>query len=433
MNLSDHPPLPVEAPAERTPERMLGSGPLRLAVLAVGVLLIGVLTGSGWFVIIGSLTLMIFLHELGHYLTARWAGMKVTEFFLGFGPRLWSFQRGETTYGVKLIPAGAYVKVIGMYNVDDVDPGEEPRTYRQKKFHQRVVMASAGSAMHFAIAMVLIYTLLVGFGRTDTAKWKVADVVANSPAAALDLQSGDRVVEVAGEPIDRWEDLSDVVGPRLGQTVDVVVSAGDGMRTAEVLIAEHPDRPGRGFLGVSPEFGTTRENPLVAIPESGKVFGTFIVESLKGMGHVASPSGMSNFFRLVAEGRPEQTAPPTDPGTGATTTNAPDNADRPLSIYGAARLGVGLLDRGVDNYLGLLILLNIFIGVFNLVPLLPLDGGHIAVATYERVRELFRRDGRRYFVDVTKLLPLTYAVVLFLIVIGGSSLFLDIVNPVNLP
>ncbi len=420
--------------SDRPQERVLRSGPVRLALLAIGVLVLGVVTGSGWFVIIGSLTLMIFLHELGHYLTARWAGMKVTEFFLGFGPKLWSFRRGETTYGVKLIPAGAYVKVIGMYNVDEVDPDEESRTYRQKKFHQRVIMASAGSAMHFVIALVLIYTLLVGFGRTDTTKWQVESVVDGSPAAALDLQPGDRIVEVAGTEVTRWEDLSTTVGPRLGETVPVVVQRGDQLLTEQVTIAEHPDRPGRGFIGISPTIGTSRENPITAVPESAKVFGTFVAESVKGLGRIASPTGMSNFFRLVAEGRPDTAT--TDDGTATAPAATPsENEDRPLSIYGAARLGVGLLDRGVDSYLGLLVLLNIFIGVFNLVPLLPLDGGHIAVATYERIREALRRDeGQgRYFVDVTKLLPLTYAVVLFLVVLGGSSLFLDIVNPVNLP
>ena len=95
------------------------------------------------------------LHELGHFATAKWAGMKVTEYFVGFGPRLWSVRRGETEYGVKAIPAGGYVRIPGFTSTEEVAPEDEPRAYRQQPFHQRIIVASAGSAMHFLIAFVL--------------------------------------------------------------------------------------------------------------------------------------------------------------------------------------------------------------------------------------------------------------------------------------
>src|SRR4029079_19291502 len=98
----------------------------------------------------------IVLHELGHFLTAKKAGMKCTEFFIGFGPRIWSFRRGETEYGVKAIPAGAYVKIIGMNHLEEVDPSDEERTYRRKPFWRRLSVAVGGSTMHFLIAFVLI-------------------------------------------------------------------------------------------------------------------------------------------------------------------------------------------------------------------------------------------------------------------------------------
>lgn len=417
---------------ERTSTASARGGPVRLALLAAGVLVLGVATGWGWFVIVGALLLMIFLHELGHYLTARWSGMKVTEFFIGFGPKLWSFQRGETTFGLKAIPAGAYVKVIGMYGGDDVDPDEEHRTYRQKKYYQRVVMASAGSAMHLAIATVLIFVVLVGFGRPTTADWRIANVSAASPAAAAGLEAGDRVVRIDGADVTDWEALTEAVRPAAGRTVEVVVLRDGTERTVRATLGSHPDGTDRGFLGVAPAFGNERTPVLDAVPETGRILGMLVVESTRSMVRILSPDGLGNFFGLVAEGRPDP-APDVASPTASAASSAAVEGDRPMSIYGAARLGVDLLDDGVDAFLGLLILLNVFIGLFNLIPLLPLDGGHIAVATYERVRELLRRDGRRYFVDVGKLMPITYLVVALLVVLGGSSLFLDIVNPVSLP
>src|SRR3712207_5048135 len=123
-----------------------------LALILALFALAGIAGGLNLLVIIAAIVVMIFLHELGHYLTAKWAGMKVTEFFIGFGPRIWSFRRGETEYGVKAIPAGGYVKIIGMHNLEQVDPADEARTYRQQPFWRRLSVAVAGSTMHFIIA-----------------------------------------------------------------------------------------------------------------------------------------------------------------------------------------------------------------------------------------------------------------------------------------
>ena len=133
----------------------------------VGIALaFSIVTGAFPFVLVViALIVMIMLHELGHFLTAKWSGMKVTEFFLGFGPRLWSVRKGETEYGVKAIPAGGYVRIIGMSNLEEVDPADEPRTYRQQPFPRRLSVAVAGSTMHFIIAFVLLFVLLTGGGR----------------------------------------------------------------------------------------------------------------------------------------------------------------------------------------------------------------------------------------------------------------------------
>ena len=116
-------------------------------------------------IVIVAMIVMIMLHELGHFVTAKWSGMKVTEYFLGFGPRLWSFRRGETEYGVKALPLGGYVKIIGMSNLEEVPPEDEPRTYRQQPFRKRLLVAVAGSAVHFILALMLIFTILVGYGQ----------------------------------------------------------------------------------------------------------------------------------------------------------------------------------------------------------------------------------------------------------------------------
>src|SRR4051812_3107095 len=151
---------------------------------------------------------MIFLHELGHYLTAKWAGMKVTEFFLGFGPRLWSFQRGETEYGIKAIPAGAYVRIIGMSNLDEVEPEDEDRTYRAKPYWRRVSVAVAGSTMHFLLALVLILTVFVGFRTIDVSsdEWTFATV--SGPAEAAGLRPGDRILTIDGQRRGSFADMS---------------------------------------------------------------------------------------------------------------------------------------------------------------------------------------------------------------------------------
>ena len=134
------------------------------------------MTGKGdllLFIVI--LVAIVMLHELGHFVTAKRAGMKVTEYFVGFGPRLWSVRRGETEYGVKAIPAGGYVRITGFTSVEEVAPEDEARAYRQQPFHQRIIVASAGSAMHFLIAFVLAVILVLGFGRA-TNNYRVSSV-----------------------------------------------------------------------------------------------------------------------------------------------------------------------------------------------------------------------------------------------------------------
>ena len=153
--------------------------------------------GSGWgdlLLFIAILIAIVMLHELGHFVTAKRAGMKVTEYFVGFGPRLWSVRRGETEYGVKAIPAGGYVRITGFTSTEEVAPEDEPRAYRQQPFHQRIIVASAGSVMHLLIAFVLALILVLTFGRADEqlhgGRLEHWPGVAQTPAAAGRAEAG---------------------------------------------------------------------------------------------------------------------------------------------------------------------------------------------------------------------------------------------------
>ena len=165
----DQSPTTSPAPAppahpEPSPDAMTGGQWFRLAAVLGLLVWLTAATGIYGLVMVLGIIVMIFLHELGHYVMAKRAGMQVTEFFLGFGPRIWSVQRGETEYGLKLLPAGAYVKITGMHDIEEVDPAVEDLTYRQQPYWQRFGVAVAGSTVHMLLALVLIYSLLVGFG-----------------------------------------------------------------------------------------------------------------------------------------------------------------------------------------------------------------------------------------------------------------------------
>jgi len=138
-------------------------------ILAAGVFAATITGVEKTVAVVFAVVLMVMLHELGHFATAKWTGMKVTEFFFGFGKRLWSVNKGETEYGVKAIPAGGYVKIIGMHNLDPVEPEDEPHAYRNQPTWARVLVTSAGSMMHFLLAFLMLFALnaFVGVDKPD--------------------------------------------------------------------------------------------------------------------------------------------------------------------------------------------------------------------------------------------------------------------------
>jgi membrane-associated protease RseP (regulator of RpoE activity) len=394
------------------------SNPWSAGLITLAVVVVGLWLNTPLVVMILALVFMIFMHELGHYMTAKWAGMKVTEFFIGFGPRLWSFTRGETEYGLKLIPAGAYVRIIGMSNLEEVDPSEEDRTYRAKSYWRRMSVAVAGSTMHFLMAFVLIFTVFVGFGVQDEGRWHITSISKDSAALDAGLLPGDRVLAVDGQRYDSFQSMSDYIRAHPGETIRLDVERdGDRFTVDAELAATNPDGEEVGFLGIGPAYPYERVAPLTAAVDGVKEFGSVVSASIGGLGHIFSPDGIKGYVNTIAN-------PDDENG------NAIVSEDRPTSVVGIARIGSEIAENGFVNVLYLMFGVNIFIGIFNLLPLLPFDGGHVVIATYEKIREL-RSGVRRYQADVAKLLPLTYVVVLALALLFVTSLYLDIAHPVS--
>lgn len=405
--MTDHRPVELDQETDNPDEQSNWTG----LALVLGLLVILGFASPASLVIVLAIVVFVFLHELGHFMTARWTGMKATEFFIGFGPRVFSFKRGETTFGIKPILAGAYVRIIGMSNLEEVPLADEPRTYRQQSYPKRVLVASAGSAMHFIIAFVLFFISfgIVGLERAD--EWTITEPSANSAAEAVGLQAGDRLVSVDGESTATFNDLIAVVVPLAGETVVLVVERDDASLELTTTIGSREDPAGEtvGFLGVGAVYEPVRDSAPAAVWRTAVEYPDRIWDSLNGIGQFAKNIG--GFVDRVF----------TSPGAEVQEADG----SRPLSVIGVVQIGSQL----GGSVVWLLAMFNVFIGVFNLLPLLPLDGGHIAIATYERIRS---RNGDRYVLDVTKLLPLTYVVFAFLVLFGLGAVWLDIANPITL-
>ena len=372
--------------------------------------------------VVGAILGMLFMHELGHYAAARAVGMKVTDFYLGFGPRLWGFQRSETSYGLRALPLGAYVRIIGMSRDDVVAPGDEHRAFRVKSYPRRVLVLCAGSFMHLVLAFIAFGIVHAALGARveGSERWQVAAVLAESdgvvsPARTAGIEVGDRIVAVNGINTEDWESLKSELQSRPGERVVLDVERNGSLLVTEATLAVHPEL-GTGFLGIAPEGAVLYEtSPLpLAIWRSVVDVGRAVRDSA-----VALWSLSANFGELIDR----VFSPPGDPSVNENLST------RPLGIYGFGHI---LSHSSVEwsNRVMFFGLANIFIGAFNLLPLPPLDGGHLAVATYERWRE---RGGRgRYLSDPRKLAPVTTFVATFLLLLAIGLLYLDIANPIDL-
>jgi membrane-associated protease RseP (regulator of RpoE activity) len=400
----------------------------KLAML-VGIIAGGIVLSlmSGTFPVVAfcfAMAAVIMLHEAAHFAAAKWAGMKATEFFFGFGPRLWSIRRGETEYGIKAIPFGGYVKIVGMSNLErDIDPADEHRTYRQGSYPKRMVVALAGIATHFTMAFLLLVLLLtvVGVPNYDRPSLTIGNIsrldTGASPAVDAGFQVGDRIVSVDGTPVARWEDVPPIIRTKPGQQVSFLVER-DGRQLDLTAVPATLEAEGqtRGFIGIGPKPTVETMNPATASSKAVSEIWQLSTGSVKALGSFFSPGALRDYAGQL---------------TNATSdTRAEGDDERFVSVVGVARIAGQAAESGIFNVVYLLVLLNIFIGIFNLVPLLPLDGGHVAIATYERLRS---RAGRRYHADVGKMMPVAAAVIVLLVLIGVTSIYLDIVKPVANP
>ena len=396
-----------------------------MSASAVGVLLT-----------IAALLLSIMLHEAGHMLTAKAFGMKVTHYFLGFGKTLWSFRRGETEYGVKAIPAGGFVKIVGMTDVEEIEPGDEARAFYRQPAPQRLVVLAAGSVTHFILAFGIFIAIfgVVGNPVSTTTIDRVTTCVdqldetkctagaPTSPAARAGVQPGDRVISFGGQPVATYEQLGKAINAHPAGQTPMVVDRGGTEATLTVNVERHqrpdPKNPGStrevGLIGIAPRTATARDGVLTSMRKSADVMG----QSVVGVGKLlwTLPSTLAKTFTATTNG----------------TTRDVNNA--PISLIGATRLGGQALEAGdLAIFLGILGSINVVVGIMNLLPLLPLDGGHIAILLFEKGRAaLYRTIGRRDpgRVDIMKLQPVALAVIVFF---GAMTLLLvwaDVANPI---
>jgi len=360
-------------------------------------------------ILVAGIILMVMLHELGHYLVAKRSGMKVTEFFVGFGPRLWSFTRGETEYGVKAIPAGGYVRIIGMTNMEEVDPPDEPRTFRNATPGKRLATILAGVTVNLIIAFVLFFVVIAGQGRVyDGPNTTVERIVAGSAAHEADLQTGDKVVAVNGRPIEGWDELKSTIETSGGEEIELTVVRDGGQVT--VPVTPHTQE-GQGFLGVGPGTIVRDVTPIEAVPESFDTMGNVLTGFVDILGDRLSPSGVSTSAQQSF--------------TSATpAVNSQENLNRPMSLIGIVDTGSDLVGDNLWLIALLLAQISFILAVFNLLPILPFDGGHAVVVIYEWIASKVKH--RRVYVDYRKLIPVSVVLLIPILFLGLSSMVLDI-------
>ncbi|MGH3498027.1 MAG: M50 family metallopeptidase [Nocardioidaceae bacterium] len=421
-----------------------------------------------------GLLVSIALHEVGHMVPAKKFGVKVTQYFVGFGKTVWSFRRGETEYGIKAFPLGGYVKLVGMLppdksvdsagnpvqrvrasntgmftqlisdaraaEYDNVLPGEEDRLFYRKPWWQKLIVMSGGPLVNVFIAIALFSIVIMGFGlpKATTTVSAVSDCVIPAtakvqtcqagdpvaPALQAGLKPGDVIRSFNGTPITSWGQLTGLIRDNNNGSAVIGISRGGRAMTlhTNTLVSSRPqlNDPSKdtrvGFLGVTPTEVNQRGNPLTVL----SVMWDDTVATGAAIGHL--PQKMVGVFQAAFGGKRD--------------------ANSPVSVVGASRVAGEVVSQQQASWsdrigfvIGLLAALNLFVALFNFIPLLPLDGGHIAGALWEAVRRGVARLRSRPdpgYVDVAKMLPVAYAVAGVLMIMGVVLIYADIVNPVTL-
>ncbi|RWA22614.1 zinc metalloprotease [Mycolicibacterium elephantis DSM 44368] len=395
-----------------------------------------------------AILVSVALHECGHMWVARATGMKVRRYFVGFGPTVWSTRRanqlGETEYGVKAIPLGGFCDIAGMTSVEELQPDEHERAMYKQKTWKRTAVLAAGPAMNFLIGLVLIYGIAVVWGlpnlhppttavvgetgcvAAEVAKGELGECTGPGPAALAGIRGGDTVVKVGDTPVANFAEMAAAVRERSGPTELTVQRDEDG-RTREFTTvvdvtptqrwtADSDTGPSTvGAIGVSAaQFGPTQHNPLSAIPATFAFTGDLTVELGKSLAKI--PTKVGALMHSIGGGE-------RDPET-------------PISVVGASIIGGDTVDAGLwVAFWFFLAQLNFVLGAINLVPLLPFDGGHIAIAVYEKIRNMIRSARGMVAaapVNYLKLMPATYVVLLVVVGYMLLTVTADLVNPIRL-
>ena len=368
-----------------------------------------------------ALLLSVMIHEFGHYLTAKRYGMKVSEFFIGFGRRIWSQQRGETEFGVKAIPAGGYCKIEGMTPGDEMPIGQENRAFYRASSGKKLIVLGAGSFLHFVIGYLLLFTLFAGIGTTQVLPI-IGEVMEGTAAQSAGIMVGDEVTSINGKPVTNWYEDVNAIRESQGKELTLGINRdGEDLIISATPKLETIDGKERYLLGVINETGLARSGVLTSLKNAGIVTKHFLVESIKSL--VKLPSQVPALW-------------------GQTVSGQERDVNGLVGVVGVARVSgqaISSDDLNTMERFGTFILiiasLNIFVGLFNLLPILPLDGGHMAVAIADEVRALFarlRRRPRPAAIDVTVLTPITMVVFVILVALTLLLLVADIVNPVIL-
>ena len=372
---------------------------------------------AGILIFVGGVFVMIFVHELGHFLTAKRFGIKVEEFFIGFGPRVWSFRRGETEYGIKGIPVGGYVRIAGMNPMEEPAPEDRPRLFTSKPKWQRAIVLAAGAFTHFLLAFLLLAVFfgVIGVATRLGGPAQITEVQGElngetSPAAEAGLRPGDTVVEVDGRPVD-IDAFSEYIDSHVGERIEVVVERGGEHVTVEatpVLATVEGEQTGRLGIGIQPTkvLERDRSGPIESVVRSGGAIGQLTVGSFQAMGIVFGPEGMGRIWSAL--------------------TGEERSVEDPVGVVGAARISGQAIEAGqIEFFFSLFAFFNVFVGILNILPLPPLDGGHLAVLGFEAAT------GRP--VSPRVLAPITAVVAGFLILMTISLLYLDIAAPIPNP
>lgn len=368
-----------------------------------------------------AILLVVLIHESGHFFTAKSFGIKVEEFFVGFGPRLWSIRKGETEYGVKALPLGGYVRIAGMNPFQEPSPEDRPRTFGAKPIWQRAIVILAGPITHFVISMLALAIFYVAIGqsiyRTSIGVVEPRLNGESSPAVVAGLRPGDVVLAVDGTPVEPTDDPNRVgddfvayTRAHVGEAIELtVLRGGETLKVSATPVLSLIEGRRVGRLGVILEPKSTGRDRLDPFTATGR--GVIQTASLAKaivlrLGDVFGPTGLRRIGELLvgSERRPDDV----------------------VSVVGGARIAGQAAGAGAwEAFFYLFILFNVFVGILNLVPLPPLDGGHLAVLVYEKIT--------RRKPDLRKLVPLTALVAGFMILFALAVMYIDVVRPLPDP